>query len=62
MIGVNLTAEQAEMLKVFTDNWEDIKKLWQGGLFELKNGRFIIDKDEQGKIKHTQITKDKRWE
>ena len=58
---IEFNNEQAENFKFCSDNWEDIKKLKEDGLFSLKSGKFVVHKNDEGHVALTEIIKPHKW-
>lgn len=56
-IKLELSGSQAEFFRFCQDNYNDLMILKEDGFFDLKNGQYIINKDEHGTIRETKINK-----
>ena len=56
-VKIELSNNQAEFFRFCQDNYKDLMILKEDGFFDLKNGQYVINKDEHGKIRETKINK-----
>ena len=56
-IKLELSNDQAEFLRFCQENYNDLMILKADGFFDLKNGQYIINKDQNGIIRETKINK-----
>lgn len=53
-MNIDLTDEQLERMTKVNKNWANIEKLLDADVFNLKNGRAILDFDSGGNIANIQ--------
>ena len=56
-VKIELSNDQAEFLRFCQENYKDLMILKADGFFDLKNGQYIINKDQNGIIRETKINK-----
>jgi len=57
MITIELTDEDADLFKLFRKYQDQFKILLKDGLLDFKQGRGVIHKNDDGKIRLTEVTK-----
>ena len=56
-VKIQLSSDQAEFLRICQENYNDLMILKADGFFDLKNGQYIVNRDQDGIIRETKINK-----
>lgn len=55
IVKIELTEEEAELFKIFVKHFADFEKLLKAGFCDFKNGKMIIHRDFNGKLRKIEI-------